>query len=364
MKTILASSIALLAILFIQPSEASKPFDKWITTQTGYRVVTGGSPLDPVIPNEYAVCKLNQDSGGCLLILEYGTASTDVGYSDATAHQITLPYLASYTGVNPIYLQSADGTPPTNANGRILFTAGSNIATAYPGLNTTSWQISTGTKISRYTINGSYEIQPYSSTQLRRNIIFEGTSISNFDGSANQNGFSIPLGTFNGLTAGNKLCFNCLAKGNSRIVNYVSRFTDKMQYLLESTAVPHIVFVEAPTNDIANRTDGATAIYNEWKAYVDTLYAHGATVIASTMIARIQTSCTNTNAETDRLAFNTLLRADSDFTGKYVDWGADSHFDSQADCTNMTYYLDGTHPATTGQAILYGLSITVINSNL
>lgn len=117
-----------------------------------------------------------------------------------------------------------------------------------------------------------------------------------------------------------------------------------------------VVTIHMGANDIAAYT--GSAYYAATMPYVAELRALGAKVAICTILPRSSNPTFNTN----RAAYNTLLRA-----GVGNDFDALIDYDTtimglEATTTNTTYYLDGLHPTDVGQQILEPVYTAVVRS--
>lgn len=114
--------------------------------------------------------------------------------------------------------------------------------------------------------------------------------------------------------------------------------------------------VSAGINDLAGGAT-ATTVYGSLTAYCNTLKALGFIVIVTTLQAQNR----GAPAETERISFNSTLRANFTFADILVDFAADSRFDTPAKYTNTTFYQsDQIHWTAVGAAGAADLVVAAI----
>lgn len=117
--------------------------------------------------------------------------------------------------------------------------------------------------------------------------------------------------------------------------------------------------VSAGTNDLEAGATAAT-VYNSLTTYCNTLKALGFMVIVTTL----QTQNRGAGFETERVSFNSTLRANFAFADILVDFGADSRFDTPTKYANTTFYQgDQIHWTAAGAAGAADLVVSAISAS-
>lgn len=115
------------------------------------------------------------------------------------------------------------------------------------------------------------------------------------------------------------------------------------------------------TNDLSvNGLTGAQA-YAQLVTFANSVHALGAYIIVGTTTARNH-SGDAADIWTRGQDCNTLIRNSVGVFDAICDPAVDTHFDDQADCANTTYYIDGLHFATAGQALIITYWTNSINT--
>lgn len=185
-----------------------------------------------------------------------------------------------------------------------------------------------------------------------KQLIFDGNSLFSRGNGNTANSQEASIACYAAMTGSKPPIFNYGVSGKS-ITQLISDFPTKIAPYLRRGDI--LVFNEM-TNDLATNTSTLTT-KNDLLQYRDSVRAHGAKFIVVTMTAR---NTGYAGIETDRLALNAWINANtSEFDG-IVDAGGDSHFNSIAATANTTYYnADTLHFATAGYT-LYGQLIQAL----
>ena len=99
-----------------------------------------------------------------------------------------------------------------------------------------------------------------------------------------------------------------------------------------------------------------STIFNNLKTYCLARRAAGWNKIV------VGTLTSSNLGESQRESLNTLIRGDSSFYDALADYAADSRIGADGAYASTTYFLDGTHPTTTGQQIMAGIATAAIQS--
>lgn len=134
-----------------------------------------------------------------------------------------------------------------------------------------------------------------------------------------------------------------------------------------STTIPSIAIIQSGTNDLFATSGSVTAsvLYNTTvKDLIKLLKAKGYYVILMTVLPRKLGAFGGTSGqETERLAYNNLVRANSAGADYVRDLAANASIGDAANVTNdTTYYIDGLHPSTYAQTLMVPDFKAAINS--
>lgn len=204
-----------------------------------------------------------------------------------------------------------------------------------------------------------------SNTQFNQQILFEGNSLLNLGpitlsvSGADYDKQYVPLAIYNSLRVGRKLSTFC----------YAIESRTGTQILAEQLAVSSIkprdilVYWEGTNDMYLNGLTGAQAFTNVTD-YLTLALAKGAQVVIGTVAAR-DYSLDSADLMTRISDYNTLVRNNTALGYTVCDIGADSLFDTRADCSNATYYAtDKIHMVIAGQDIISTLLISTISNLL
>lgn len=179
----------------------------------------------------------------------------------------------------------------------------------------------------------------YVPTVFDKRIIFDGDSITMGQGNGSvfesYNGY---VKQTRAMLNGKPEIFNLGIGGQSMATINTNKASRGMG--LYTASIPTAYHLLAGINDLLAGTSGST-IHTAFAAYVDAAQALGAKVAGgTTWPANAETG----PQETERLALNTLIVANSSGAEAIANYQADSHFDAKTDAADATLYYDGTHP--------------------
>lgn len=195
----------------------------------------------------------------------------------------------------------------------------------------------------------------------RRRIIFDGNSLSNQGASLLVGAMRYPSTVYSSVVSlGKKIAFQNYSIGGRQTHVLVSEFDTK----ISPNIFPNDVLIMWEiTNDLAqgalgNRT--AAQAIQDLADYTAKARTKGVYLVYLTMIARDMAG-DPVDLETKRLTVNAELRNNtSTYCDLLVDVGNLPQFDSQADCTDTTYYnADKCHLTNTGYDLI---ATTVYNA--
>lgn len=129
--------------------------------------------------------------------------------------------------------------------------------------------------------------------------------------------------------------------------------------LRDTTMVKDVVIAWGGTNDMTNVPSNPTAAFNSLKSYCQARKTAGFKVIVLTCLPRGAVA----QFETDRISFNSQIRADTSFYDAIADVGANATIGVAGSQTNATYYnADQLHLTSAGYLIVAGLVQTAIGT--
>lgn len=196
----------------------------------------------------------------------------------------------------------------------------------------------------------------------RRQIVFDGDSLSNQGASLLVGGMRYPTTTQSSIvSSGKKYAFQNYSIGGRQTHVLVSEFDTKIAPWVSPN---DILIMWEITNDLGQGALGnktaAEAIQN-LANYTAKARAKGVFLVYLTMIARDMAG-DPVDLETKRIEVNAELRNNtSTYCDLLVDVGGLSVFDSQADCANTTYYhADKCHLTNTGYDLIASTVYTAL----
>ena len=143
----------------------------------------------------------------------------------------------------------------------------------------------------------------------------------------------------------------------------VSHVTDDVLHLVPSgkqgvlhvlIGINDIAYMQTPAGISAGLT--IATIFSNLKTYCNARRTAGWNKIV------VGTLTSSNLGESQRESLNTLIRGDSSFYDALADYAADSRIGADGAYASTTYFLDGTHPTTTGQQIMAGIATAAIQS--
>ena len=128
----------------------------------------------------------------------------------------------------------------------------------------------------------------------------------------------------------------------------------------------NIATVWAGTNNLyANSGDNENTTWTKLQVLCAAVRAAGFKIVLVTMLPRDWSAGTAGNTDTNRLAFNTLVRNGwSSIADALADVGADPTMGPTAAYSNLALYGDGVHPTPLGYSYLAPIITSSINSLL
>lgn len=175
--------------------------------------------------------------------------------------------------------------------------------------------------------------EPYTpATEAGDNIVFSGDSQTASD-------YWPPL--FLAKLRGSPATAN-VAVGGKTILQLTADDATRVDPLFDADATTNVCICWAGTNDLSiSAGDGLTAAgcYNRIAAYAVARKAAGFRVMVGTVLPRGNAS-DPTAYESERVALNTLLRADSSFADGLIDVALDARLGAPTANNNTTFFLD------------------------
>jgi lysophospholipase L1-like esterase len=194
--------------------------------------------------------------------------------------------------------------------------------------------------------------------QVRGRIIFDGDSIT-------EGAFATNFENYPRIILREYLRYPCriynvgISGGNT-----TSQTSSQAQWLTQiysATNPFNLLVVFMGTNDLSGG-DLAVDVYARLKTYIQAAIAAGYSVIVGTCLPR--SSFISTSKETERLAYNTLIRdqyiTDLGCIG-IIDFANERTMGSNTNVISTIYYADGTHPTPYGYSLLAIYAAEYIN---
>lgn len=156
--------------------------------------------------------------------------------------------------------------------------------------------------------------------------------------------------------------FNMAVHGQTLLTEYtgrVARFGT-----LFTAACPCVFFIEGGTNDIASSTTGANLYANTAGPLVTYLKGLGFKVVIATLLPRTGSTGWTAAMETERLAYNALVVANSAAADLVLDLAADPVMGAATAPADTAKYVDKVHPTTTGYGYLAPLYTAALQTVL
>ena len=123
----------------------------------------------------------------------------------------------------------------------------------------------------------------------------------------------------------------------------------------------------AGTNDLSLSSGSdptGASIYANIASYVAAAHVTGFKVVVGTMLPR-NAWAPGSAQDIERLAFNTLVRANAAGADAIADYAADPTMGAQANTSNTAYYITpGIHPTSLGYGFLAQIEAGAVNSLL
>lgn len=195
---------------------------------------------------------------------------------------------------------------------------------------------------------------------ITHQVVFDGNSLSNKDGTNTDQKYKFPLSTNDSLySKGKVFAYQCYADSGKSTTQLIADFPTKIAPILRKG---DIVFIWEITNDIHYDLTGQQA-YDNIITYCGLVRALGCKVVVGTYIYRDATG-DNATVNSRGVDCNNLLIANNltDFDG-LVRFDLNSNFNTLAGCSNTTYYTtDKLHLSNTGYALCAKIAYPVIQS--
>lgn len=142
------------------------------------------------------------------------------------------------------------------------------------------------------------------------------------------------------------------------VINYavhgsVMDYSTRTKYAtLYQAGRPSVIFIQGGTNDLGGGTTGANLYANSAAPFITYLKGLGYKVVLCTILPRTGSSGWTGAMETQRLAYNDLVRTNSAGADLVLDLASDSVMGPTAACADTSLYGDALHPANGGHAVL------------
>ena len=190
---------------------------------------------------------------------------------------------------------------------------------------------------------------------IRRRIYFEGDSLSEL--SENNLGFGrrMTVTAYNLLTGTKPAHFPFALSGSQIQSGAANSILNRVSQITDMSRQNDIAVIWAGTNDISVGGRSAAQVYTDLVTWATIMRNAGLKIVIVTMIAKERAADPDPAAiELIRLAYNALILGESQFVfDAYADAGALTQFDSQADCSNATYYnADKVHLTNVGYDLI------------
>lgn len=192
-------------------------------------------------------------------------------------------------------------------------------------------------------LNTACEVQ----TSFQYTAVFNGDSILEGSGAARLKNTIRQMGLRKEAEV-----INSAIHGTTLATQYAAR--TRFSTNVYNAGRPCVFVMQAGTNDLAS-TAGATLYNNTTTPYIAYLKGLGYKVIVCTVLPRTGSSGWTGAMETERLAYNALVVANSAGADLVLDLAADSAMGPTSACADTNLYGDALHPATAGHTRLAAL---------
>ena len=139
---------------------------------------------------------------------------------------------------------------------------------------------------------------------------------------------------------------------------YGQRETDL--FPLQNSSVPSVLLIQQGTNDLYYGTAGGTLYASVLAPFVATAHTAGFYVVVDTLLPRADSGWTPA-MEQQRIAYNTLVRANTAGADAINDLASDPLMGEGTGPATSPYYADGLHPTLLGQQRLALLDSAVLS---
>ncbi|WP_082543628.1 SGNH/GDSL hydrolase family protein [Sphingomonas sp. Leaf339] len=150
---------------------------------------------------------------------------------------------------------------------------------------------------------------------------------------------------------------NASVSGKAMQTGYGNRMTEVFPF--RSSTSPSVLLIQQGTNDLYYGTNASSLYRSILTPFVSDARKAGFYVVVDTILPRSDGGWTSV-MERERIAYNTLVRANRAGADAVNDLAADSVMGDGNNLNNQSFYADGAHPSLSGQQRLAILNATVL----